>query len=126
MLVEEINEDEEMNDIDVMCDINIHLDVLPEDFKNIDEGDVIDEDLLKDFFEVFTKYYPKFELCSEIFLQDKDEDDNYCHIQFTSTDENMESNVDDADADETLTKFLRDKYSAKDVEVSFCIYDHIN
>ena len=126
MLVEKINVDEEMNDVVVMCDINIDLDVIPEDFKDIDEDDTIDESLLNDFFEEFIKYYPKFELCSEIFLQDKDEDDNSCHIQFTITDENMESDVDSIDEDENLTKFLRDKYSAKDVEVSFCSYDHIN
>jgi len=126
MLVEKINVDEEMNDVVVMCDINIDLDVIPQDFKDIHEDDTIDESLLNDFFEEFIKYYPKFELCSEIFLQDKDEDDNSCHIQFTITDENMESDVDSIDEDENLTKFLRDKYSAKDVEVSFCSYDHIN
>ena len=53
--------------IEIMCDTNIYLSPVPKEFEDIDVGDPIDEDLLDDFLNEFTKYYPKFELVTEIY-----------------------------------------------------------
>ena len=107
--------------IEIMCDTNIYLSPVPKEFEDIDVGDPIDEDLLDDFLNEFTKYYPKFELVTEIYLEVKDDDE--CKIQFTSTDLNMESDSEE-DHEEKLKEFLKKKYGLSKVSIDFNTYEH--
>ena len=108
--------------IEKMCDTNIYLSPVPKEFEDIDVGDPIDPHQLKDFLILFKQFYPKFEPCSEIILQGKDDDE--CQIQFTSNDINMGTDY-EGNIEEKLEEFLKNKYGLSKVNVDFCVYEHI-